>query len=117
MQLSDKGLAFLVAHEGVVPALYLDSKNIPTFGIGHTASAGPPNPSQMAKGMPPDLNEALEYAFQVFRRDLAKFETIKKFWIADEPLTIEAGLLTSSLKLRRKAVYQRYRDRFEALYG
>jgi long-chain acyl-CoA synthetase len=47
---------------------------------------------------------------------LARFETIKKFWIADEPLTVEAGLLTSSLKLRRKAIYERYRDRFEALY-
>jgi long-chain acyl-CoA synthetase len=56
-------------------------------------------------------------AVERVNRDLAKFETIKKFWIADEPLTIEAGLLTSSLKLRRKAVYQRYRDRFEALYG
>ena len=47
---------------------------------------------------------------------LAKFETIKKWWIADEPLTVEAGTLTSSLKLRRKAVYERYRARFEELY-
>lgn len=48
---------------------------------------------------------------------LARFETIKKFWIADQPLTVEDGLLTSSLKLRRKAVYERYRERFEALYA
>jgi long-chain acyl-CoA synthetase len=48
---------------------------------------------------------------------LARFETIKKWWIADEPLTVEGGLLTSSLKLRRKAVYARFRDRFEELYG
>ena len=33
------------------------------------------------------------------------------------PLTVEDGLLTSSLKLRRKAVYERLRDRFEALYA
>jgi long-chain acyl-CoA synthetase len=48
---------------------------------------------------------------------LASFETIKKFWVGDEPLSVEAGLLTTSLKLRRKAVYERYRDRFEALYA
>jgi long-chain acyl-CoA synthetase len=48
---------------------------------------------------------------------LASFETIKKFWVGDDALTVEAGLLTSSLKLRRKAVYERYRDRFEALYA
>ncbi len=49
--------------------------------------------------------------------DLASFETIKKYWIADEPLSVEGGTLTTSLKLRRKAVYARYRERFEALYS
>ena len=48
---------------------------------------------------------------------LAKFETIKKFVIVDEPLTVEDGTLTTSLKLRRKAVYARLRDRLEALYS
>jgi long-chain acyl-CoA synthetase len=48
---------------------------------------------------------------------LARFETIKKFVVIDEPLTVEGGHLTSSLKLRRKAVYETFRDRFEALYG
>jgi long-chain acyl-CoA synthetase len=32
-------------------------------------------------------------------------------------LTVEDGTLTSSLKLRRKIIYDRLRDRFEALYG
>ena len=49
--------------------------------------------------------------------DLARYETIKKFFVADEPLSVEDGTLTSSLKLRRKAVYQRYAARFEALYA
>jgi long-chain acyl-CoA synthetase len=48
---------------------------------------------------------------------LAKFETIKKFVIVDEPLTVEAGTLTTSLKLRRKAVYAHLRDRLESLYA
>jgi len=56
-------------------------------------------------------------AVERVNRDLAKFESIKKFWIADDALTVESGLLTTSLKLRRKAVYDRYRDRFEALYA
>jgi long-chain acyl-CoA synthetase len=49
--------------------------------------------------------------------ELARFETIKKHWIAEAPLSVEDGTLTTSLKLRRKAVYERWRDRFEALYG
>jgi long-chain acyl-CoA synthetase len=48
---------------------------------------------------------------------LARYETIKRHFIAEAPLTVEDGTLTSSLKLRRKAVYERLRDRFEALYG
>jgi long-chain acyl-CoA synthetase len=48
--------------------------------------------------------------------DLASYETIKRFCIMDEPLTVEAGLLTASLKLRRKHVYTAFHDRFEALY-
>jgi long-chain acyl-CoA synthetase len=49
--------------------------------------------------------------------ELARFETIKKWFVAGEPLSVEAGTLTSSLKLRRKAVYERLRARFEELYA
>ena len=48
--------------------------------------------------------------------ELARYETIKKHFIVDVPLTVEDGTLTSSLKLRRKAVYDKLRTRFEALY-
>ncbi|HEX5060532.1 MAG TPA: AMP-dependent synthetase/ligase [Kofleriaceae bacterium] len=49
--------------------------------------------------------------------ELARHETIKRHFIAELPLTVEDGTLTSSLKLRRKVVYDRLRDRFEALYA
>jgi len=48
---------------------------------------------------------------------LARYETIKRHFIAEAPLTVEDGTLTSSLKLRRKAVYERMRTKFEALYS
>ncbi|MBA3539696.1 MAG: AMP-binding protein [Deltaproteobacteria bacterium] len=49
--------------------------------------------------------------------ELARHETIKRFFVADAPLTVDGGGLTSSLKLRRKAVYEAMRDRFEGLYA
>jgi long-chain acyl-CoA synthetase len=49
--------------------------------------------------------------------ELARYESIKRHFISELPLTVDNGLLTSSLKLRRKAVYERLRDRFEALYA
>ncbi len=54
---------------------------------------------------------------EAINTELARYESIKKFFIAEAPLTVEEGTLTSSLKLRRKAVYDRLRDRFEALYA
>ena len=74
MKVSDRGIFALALHEGIVPAPYLDSVNVWTFGIGHTASAGAPNPATMAKGNPADLDAAIAEAFTVFRRDLARFE-------------------------------------------
>ena len=47
---------------------------------------------------------------------LARFETIKKFAVIDEPLTVEDGLLTPTLKIRRKAIYERFGARLAALY-
>lgn len=74
MKTSDKGIAFLVAHEGVVPGPYLDSVGVWTFGIGHTKAAGDPDPTKLPRGMPADLDAALREVFTVFRRDLAKYE-------------------------------------------
>ncbi|MEZ4223178.1 MAG: long-chain fatty acid--CoA ligase [Polyangiaceae bacterium] len=48
---------------------------------------------------------------------LAKFEQIKSFRIMDEPLTVSGGLLTSTLKVRRKQVYARFAPQFEGMYG
>ena len=47
---------------------------------------------------------------------LARFEQIKRFTIMREPLTVEAGLLTSTLKIRRKQIYAAFADAFEDLY-
>ncbi len=74
MKTSDRGIAALVAHEGIVPAPYLDSVNVWTYGVGHTKSAGAPDPATMPRGMPQDMDAALKDVFDLFRKDLAKYE-------------------------------------------
>lgn len=49
-------------------------------------------------------------------QELARYETIKSFCIADEPLTVEGGFLTPSLKVRRSRVEDHFRTELEALY-
>ena len=74
MHMTDRGLLALVRHEGVVPGPYLDVKTVWTFGIGHTAAAGPPDPATMARGMPADIDVGICEAFRLFRADLAAYE-------------------------------------------
>ena len=47
---------------------------------------------------------------------LASHETIKRFGVMTRPLTMEEGLLTQTLKVRRKKVYEAFSAEFEALY-
>lgn len=67
---------------------------------------------------PPDGARALvAERIEAVNQSLARHETIKRFCIMDGALTVEGGHLTASLKLRRRAVYASFRDRFEALYA
>ena len=74
MHMTDRGLLALVRHEGLVPGPYLDIKHIWTFGIGHTAAAGPPDPARMPRGMPADLDAGIREAFRLFRADIVAYE-------------------------------------------
>jgi lysozyme len=74
MKTSDRGIYAIALHEGIVPAPYLDSVGVLTWGIGHTASAGAPDPAKLPRGNPENVDAVLPEVFEVFRRDLAKFE-------------------------------------------
>ena len=64
-----------------------------------------------------ELQALVAQRVDAINTQLARYESIKRFFIAEAPLSVEDGTLTSSLKLRRKAVYDRLRDKFEALYA
>ncbi len=54
--------------------------------------------------------------FDQVNAELASYESLKKFVILTEPLTVENELLTPSLKVRRKKVNERFKAELEALY-
>lgn len=67
-KVSTKGLVEIASHEGIVNAPYKDSVGVWTVGIGHTASAGAPNPAKDRREYP--VAEIMD----IFARDIAKFE-------------------------------------------
>ena len=58
------------------------------------------------EGMVADLN-----------RNLARFEQLKRVMVIAEELSAENGTLTTSMKLRRHAVEERYRRQIEEMYA
>ena len=70
MKLSRQGIIEIASHESIVDMPYRDSKGIWTIGIGHTASAGPPDASVMKRGRRVPMSEI----FRMFASDLTAFE-------------------------------------------
>ena len=48
---------------------------------------------------------------------LAPYETIKKFVLLPRDFSIEAGELTPTLKLKRRVISERYKDKIERMYN
>ncbi len=63
------------------------------------------------------IRQAIQADIDKLQRDFAKHERIRKFTILDEPFTVENGMLTPTLKVKRKVVEERYKHVIEAMYA
>ncbi len=64
----------------------------------------------------PQARALVQHYVDELNAGLNRWETIKKFTILDHDLTVEAGDLTPSMKLRRKVVTDKHRAELDALY-
>ncbi|KIO36933.1 AMP-dependent synthetase/ligase [Shewanella sp. cp20] len=60
--------------------------------------------------------EHFEQRLKHLQQELAGFEKIKKFTLLPEAFSMEAGLLTPTMKLRRKMIYHKYATEINAMY-
>ncbi len=65
----------------------------------------------------PKTREMVEGYVETLNKHLNRWEQVKRFAIIDRELTVEAGDLTPSLKLKRKAVVENFHDNIDELYG
>jgi long-chain acyl-CoA synthetase len=63
------------------------------------------------------VSSLFKEAVEEVNRELASFETIKNFKVLEQDFTIENGLLTPTLKMKRKAVVARYGAEIAQLYS
>ena len=73
------------------------------------------NPQEIAKS--PELKERIEKEIDNINEHLGNWEQIKKIELTPEVWSIEAGLLTPTLKLKRKAVKEKFKDLYDKMYG
>jgi Long-chain acyl-CoA synthetases (AMP-forming) len=64
----------------------------------------------------PLAEEKIKQEIEKINKKLSKIENIKKFFIIDEKFSIENGMLTPTLKLKRFKIIQKYKNSFEKLY-
>ena len=58
----------------------------------------------------------IEIYLEKLNKNLSLVEKVKKFKLIDEEFTIENGMLTPTLKLKRKKILEKYKEDLEKLY-
>ena len=61
-------------------------------------------------------DEEIKHEIEKINKNLSKIENIKKFFVVNEKFSIENGMLTPTLKLKRFKIIQKYKTSFEKLY-
>ena len=74
-------------------------------------------PDMAALADDPDLRSAVGEAVERVNRDLSTIERVRRFLIMPEPFSVDNGMMTPTLKVRRHAVKAAYGTRVDALFG
>jgi len=64
-----------------------------------------------------DFRAAISAAIDRVNAGLSVIEKVRRFTLTDEPFTIDNGMMTPTMKIRRHAILEKYGDRLTALYG
>ncbi|HSN84595.1 MAG TPA: long-chain fatty acid--CoA ligase [Polyangiales bacterium] len=74
-----------------------------------------PDPSSLAKNE--QVHALMKEEVDRLSADFKGYEKVRKIFVGEEDFTTENGMLTPTLKLKRRVVQQRYGDALESLYG
>ena len=64
----------------------------------------------------PEIIEFYRQRIEEAQKELARFEKIKRFTLLPHEFTVESGEITPTLKIKRKAIADKYKDIIDAMY-
>ncbi len=73
------------------------------------------SPAELARN--PKILEFMEKQVEETTAGLAPYERVKKILLLEKDFSIEDGLLTPTMKVRRSKIEEQFRERIDALYG
>ncbi|MFG1782479.1 AMP-dependent synthetase/ligase [Rhodococcus oryzae] len=97
----------------VVALIVLDQEAVTAWAASQGIDVA--SPSELATH--PDVIAEIDRAVDLANEDLARVEQVKRYRVLPTEWTPEGGELTASLKIKRRAVHEKYGDVFEALYA
>jgi len=97
----------------VVALLTLDPARV----AAEAEKAGSPARTPEAAARCPVFKAYVEKQVEEVNQSLARYETIKRISLLPRELSVEAGELTPTLKLRRRVIHDRHKDAIDALYA
>jgi long-subunit acyl-CoA synthetase (AMP-forming) len=97
----------------VVALLALDPQRIAAIA----AAAGSPAKTPAEAAACAAFRAHLEKQVEVVNEGLARYESIKRFAILPQELSIDGGELTPTMKLKRRVIAERYRETIDGLYA
>lgn len=63
------------------------------------------------------VRSAVERELNALQNDLSKYEKARRYTFLTDPFTVENGLMTPTLKVKRKAVLEKYADAIDSMYS
>jgi long-chain acyl-CoA synthetase len=89
-----------------------DFEALQEYADAHKIPYGKPDELVKTK----EIYDMIEEDMSQVQKKLANYEKVRKFMLLDKPFSIETGEITPSLKVRRKAVEERYGSLIEEMY-
>jgi long-chain acyl-CoA synthetase len=80
------------------------------------AAKGIPVAQGMKLSQVSEVQSMVEEATNRINQELASYATIKRFAVLDEDFTVENGLLTPTMKMKRRLIVEKYRVTIDSLY-
>jgi long-chain acyl-CoA synthetase len=113
---SDSYLQEVVLHGDKRP--YLTALVVPNFDAlkGLALRQGIPYVAVNELVGHPRVHDFIARRIEEKQKDLASYEKIKKFVLLDRDLTIEEGEITSTLKVKRRVIAERYKKILDGMY-